>query len=254
MENWPVRASLSTHLARKLGKFLPTQPRHVSWPGGVVSITFDDFPKTALTAGAAILEQHQARGTYYVALDLAGTENHLGPMFALDDVGAAHRRGHEIACHTFRHLDCGRVATDAVLADIDDNAASLSDLIRGFYPTNFAYPFGGISFSAKRALSRRFASCRGIGGGINAGTVDFADLRANPVHAAADQAGGFRRLIDETRAKGGWLIFYTHDVADSPSPYGCTPAQLDAVVAYAAASGAVLPVGDVVAGLTAGHA
>jgi len=27
-----------------------------------------------------------------------------------------------------------------------------------------------------------------------------------------------RRLIDRNRAVGGWVIFYTHDVTDTPSP------------------------------------
>jgi hypothetical protein len=119
----------------------------------------------------------------------------------------------------------------------------------GYLPTNFAFPFGGISISAKGALSRRFESCRGIGAGVNAGTADFADLRANRVRETADDNDTYRRLVDEARAIGGWLIFYTHDVADAPSPYGCTPEQLDRVVAYAAAKCPVLPVRDVVTGL-----
>src|SRR5581483_10047989 len=105
--------------------------------------------------------------------------------------------------------------------------------------------------SAKGALSRRFKSCRGIGAGVNAGTADFADLRANRVRESADENDTYRRLVDEARATDGWLIFYTHDVVDEPSPFGCTPEQLDRVVAYAAASCPVLTVRDVVSGLEA---
>jgi len=169
-------------------------------------------------------------------------------MFDRADVDTAHRGGHEIACHTFHHLDCGRNQTKALLADIDVNAAAISGLTNGYTPTNFAFPFGGISLSAKSALSRRFESCRGIGAGVNAGTADFADLRANRVReCAADES--YRGLVDEARAGDGWLIFYTHDVVGSPSLYGCTPEQLDEVVAYAAANCPVLTVRDVIAGL-----
>ncbi len=243
-----MRASLSTHLARKLGRFILTRPQKVTWPGGVVSFTFDDFPKSALTAGGGILERHGARGTYYTAIGLAETDGNLGRMFDRGDVDAAHRDGHEIACHTFHHLDCGRNQSRALLADVDDNAAAIRGLTNGHTPTNFAFPFGGISLSAKSALSRRFESCRGIGAGINAGTADFADLRANRVRECADD-DTYRRLVDEARASDGWLIFYTHDVVASPSPYGCTPKQLDRVVAYAAATCPVLPVRDVITGL-----
>src|ERR1700744_5889430 len=125
LENRSVRASLSTHLARKLGRFIPTRPQPVKWPGGVATFTFDDFPRSALSVGGAILERHGVRGTYYTATDLAETENHLGPMFERDDTAAAHGAGHEIACHTFRHLDCGRTDTGTLLADVEVNAGAI---------------------------------------------------------------------------------------------------------------------------------
>jgi hypothetical protein len=37
---------------------------------------------------------------------------------------------------------------------------------------------------------------------------------------------GIDRAFDETAAKNGWLIFYSHDVETSPSPYGCSPSLL----------------------------
>jgi len=243
-----VPEPLSTRMARKLGRLLPTRPQPVTWPGGVVSFTFDDFPKSALLVGGAILEDHGMRGTYYTAAGIAGTGGDLGPMFDAGDVEAAHRRGHEIACHTFAHLDCGESDTGTLVADIDENATILSDLIGGYRPTSFAFPFGSVSFSAKSVLSRRFESCRGTDRGINAGAADFANLRANPVGTCGDEAS-ISRLIDKARASDGWLIFYTHDVAETPSPFGCTPARFAAIVALAAARCAVLPVRDVVTGL-----
>ena len=41
----------------------------------------------------------------------------------------------------------------------------------------------------------------------------------------------------------GWLIFFTHDIAPVPTPYGCTPATFDGLVAHAVSRGcAVMPV------------
>jgi len=244
-----VRASFSTRLARKLGPFLPARPQAVRWPGGIVSFTFDDFPKTAFTVGGAILEAQGARGTYYTALGLAETDGALGRMFDRGDVWAARERGHEIGCHTFHHLDCSRIATRKILAEIAENAAAAQGIVPDYALTNFAFPYGGISLSSKRALAHRFSSCRGIGRGVNAGMADFADLRANPVQDLPGESDSFRRLIDEARATDGWLIFYTHDVSLSPSPFGCTPKQLEAVVAHAVTSAAVLTVRDAIAGL-----
>jgi hypothetical protein len=37
---------------------------------------------------------------------------------------------------------------------------------------------------------------------------------------------GIDRAFDEAVARNGWLIFYSHDVAAEPSPYGCSPSLL----------------------------
>src|SRR5882672_4602790 len=101
-----MRVSFPARLAREIGGFLCTRPAKISWPGGIVSFTFDDFPRSAWVNGGAILEEYDRRGTYYAAMGLAGAANHLGPMFEAGDLRAAHARGHEIACHTYSHRDC----------------------------------------------------------------------------------------------------------------------------------------------------
>jgi peptidoglycan/xylan/chitin deacetylase (PgdA/CDA1 family) len=244
-----MRVSLAARLVREIGGFLCTNPAKVSWPGGVVSFTFDDFPRSAWVNGGAILEKYDRRGTYYTTMGFAGTANNLGPMFELDDLRAAHRRGHEIACHTYTHRDCGRATPAEIAAEIDENAAALSAALDGAPITNFAYPFGGVSLSAKSALNRRFASCRGTGRGINHGTVDLADLPSTSIYSRNFDRDRFCQLIEDAQASDGWVIFYTHDVADDPSPFGCTPAQFQSIVAYAAENAPVLPVRAVLAGL-----
>jgi peptidoglycan/xylan/chitin deacetylase (PgdA/CDA1 family) len=249
-------STLPVRILRRLGRYGfgrlgCVKPARIAWPGGAVSFSFDDFPHSALAAGGDVLERHGSRGTYYTALGLAGTRGELGPMLEPGDVLAAHCRGHEIACHTFRHLDCSRAAAAAIIADLAENAAALSDLLGDFVAVNFAYPYGDLSLGAKRMLAPRFWSCRGIGQGFNTGLVDLAELRATRIHARSYDAQRFRALIDRNRAANGWLIFYTHDVADSPSRYGCTVGQLDEIAGYAAECGAVLPVRDVLRQLRA---
>ena len=106
---------------------------------------------------------------------------------------------------------------------------------------NFAYPFGGVSQTAKQALGGRFTSCRGTGRGLNRGSVDLADLLSTSIYARDFNRNRLCRLIDDAQAAGGWVTFYTHDVCDEPSDFGCTPAQLKSIVAYA--SGGNAPVG-----------
>ncbi|HVH81660.1 MAG TPA: polysaccharide deacetylase family protein, partial [Stellaceae bacterium] len=243
-----LRVSLPARLVREFGGFLCTRPGKIAWPGGVVSFTFDDFPRSAWENGGAILEDYASYGTYYAAMGLAGTANHLGPMFEVDDLRAAHDRGHEVACHTFSHRDCARMPVVQIAAEIDQNAAALSQVLDGAPVTNFAYPFGGVSQAAKSALARRFGSCRGTGRGLNRGITDLADLLSTSLYSHNFDRNRLCQLIEDAQAENAWLIFYTHDVADDPSPFGCTPAQFQSIVAYAAESVPVLPVRDVLAG------
>lgn len=240
---------MGARLVREIGGFFRTRPAKVDWPGGVVSFTFDDFPRSAWINGGAILEQYGGRGTYYAAMGLAGTGSDLGPMFELDDLCAAHAHGHEIASHTYRHRDVSRLRRKDIADEIERNAVALAQALGDAPIVDFAYPFGGVSISAKSALGRRFASCRGTGRGLNRGTVDLADLFSTSLYAHDFDRDRLCRLIDDARANAAWLIFYTHDVADEPSPFGCTPAQFQSIVAYAAENMPILPVRDVLARL-----
>src|SRR5580704_14439683 len=120
------RVSIPARLVREIGGILRTRPAGIDWPGGVVSFTFDDFPRSAWLNGGPVLEQYGARGTYYTAMGLAGTDSDLGPMFEIDDLRGARAGGHEIACHTFSHRDCRRATPAEIAAEIDRNAAALS--------------------------------------------------------------------------------------------------------------------------------
>jgi hypothetical protein len=91
---------------------------------------------------------------------------------------------------------------------------------------NFAYPFGYGSFGRKQQLKAAFQSSRGIVPGVNSGTVDLQFLRAMPLIDRHIDRDAIERALDETYMNNGWLIFYGHDVAETPSPYGCSPALL----------------------------
>jgi hypothetical protein len=65
---------------------------------------------------------------------------------------------------------------------------------------------------------------------------------AVPLYAEYFDVADMRRLIDRACSLDGWLIFFTHDVTGTPSPFGCKPGQLEAVVAYATERATILPV------------
>jgi peptidoglycan/xylan/chitin deacetylase (PgdA/CDA1 family) len=206
----------------------------------MVSFTFDDIPKSAATVGAAILEAHDALGTFYVIGSMVGTSSPLWDMVDEEGIVALHRHGHEIACHTFSHKRACDIDAGTLNAEIEHNQQYLWSLDSSIQIENFAYPFGYGSFVRKRQLKSVFKSCRSIVPGVNSGTVDLQFLRAMPLIDRRIDRNGIERAFDEAETNNGWLIFYTHDVADEPSPYGCSPALLNE--ALEAASRRKIPV------------
>jgi hypothetical protein len=82
------------------------------------------------------------------------------------------------------------------------------------------------SLLRKHRLGKAFRSSRGILPGVNSGTVDLLYLKATPLIDREIDCDGIDRMFDEALAKNGWLIFFGHDVATEPSPYGCSPKLL----------------------------
>jgi hypothetical protein len=76
--------------------------------------------------------------------------------------------------------------------------------------------------------------------GINTGIADLGSLRAWPLESAALDRAKVAALIAEAIATNGWLIFYSHDVAEQPSTYGVTPDLLDWTVSAAKQAGCVI--------------
>ena len=78
--------------------------------GPFVTFTFDDFHRSALTIGGAILEECGGRGTYYTAMGLLGGHDDYGEYFRSSDLRSLVDRGHELANHTYSHVAAGDVS------------------------------------------------------------------------------------------------------------------------------------------------
>ena len=214
---------------------------------GMVSFTFDDFPHSALEVGGAILAAKGLCGTYYTSAGLAGTTGSMGPLFAGDDLARAEGAGHEIGGHTFSHVGVAGLPKRTLLADIARNQQTLAR----FAPRNFSYPMGSTDFAAAGLLGRHFDSCRSIEPGHNGEGTDLNLLKAVALYSHHPEQRFFDHIA-AARREGAWLIFYTHDIADSPSRFGCSIDLFERVVAAAHRSGAmVAPVRDCLAALAA---
>ena len=205
-----------------------------------VSFTFDDFPESAYLEGGRILAEHGARGTYFTSCRLLGQPSPSGLIASRADLPKLLQDGHELGCHTFEHLDGTRSTPAAFERSIAANRASLAETVaEADLPSVFAYPLDGPVLSVKKAVGRHFAGCRGGGQTCNSGVIDLNLLKAYFFDwKNRGDIDDVRRVLAETVAARGWLIFATHDVAAAPSAYGCTPQFFSSVVRLAVESGA----------------
>jgi peptidoglycan/xylan/chitin deacetylase (PgdA/CDA1 family) len=222
----PDWSALKARVSNRLARHLYIAPLRLPGTSPMVSFTFDDVPESAATVGAAILEESNARGTFYISGGLVDQWSGNWVGISADAIVGLHRRGHELACHTFSHLRTTDLNSAAMAAEIENNRRYLLTLDPSIRIENFAFPYGLGSVSRKRQLGQAFHSSRGILPGINSGIVDLQFLRANPLIEQDIDPDGIDRAFEEAAARNGWLIFYSHDVATTPSPYGCSPSLL----------------------------
>jgi len=217
--------------------------------GPIVSFTFDDFPRSALTVGGQILKNRGVRGTYYAAVGLMNKSNELGEQFRSHDLDALLSDGHELASHTFSHISCYSVSDANFRKEVEQGRRALKELTARNDSGNFAFPFGEVTAKAKKTIGSTVLSSRSIWGGVNGPEVDLRLLRANSLYGDRDKCAQVRELILDNERRRTWLIFYSHDVDDTPSRYGCTPELLEFAVLLASRGARILTVAEVVTDL-----
>jgi peptidoglycan/xylan/chitin deacetylase (PgdA/CDA1 family) len=213
----------------------------------MISFTFDDFPRSALSNGGATLRQHGFSGTYYASFGLMGQQRSTGEIFRCDDLQELIREGHELACHTFDHCDSWKTTPDAFEASIVRNRQAAAQHVPGVTLKSLSYPISWPRPATKRRIASLFECARGGGQTFNAGVTDLNYLQAFFIEQTRGDFDPIKQIIDDNTHATGWLIFATHDVSHNPTRFGCTPALFERIVDYAKKSGAhVLPVRDVV--------
>ena len=210
--------------------------------GPIISFTFDDFPRSALLTGGAILQSYGAAGTYYASLGLMGRQAPTGRIFSPEDLEVLFAQGHELGCHTFSHCHAWDTPPDVFEGEIIRNREALTKLAPKASFHTFSYPISVPRAQTKERISKYFACCRCGGQTFNVGNVDLNYLSAFFLEQSRDNPEIVKSLIDQNQRAQGWLIFATHDICDDPTRWGCTPGFFEEIVKYAVNSGArILP-------------
>jgi peptidoglycan/xylan/chitin deacetylase (PgdA/CDA1 family) len=210
-----------------LAKLVRRRRIDVSQRPAIVSLTFDDVPESAVSSGAPVLERHGVRGTFYVASGLCGQEDEQWRVASFAQVRDLAAAGHEVGCHTSRHVNVQWLGRDELSRECDVNAETLAQACGVARPTSFAYPFGDLGLWQKSILEERFASCRTIYERLNVGIVDPGLVGAVGLFDRTLDHRRVEKLVRDAKARRAWLVFYTHDVDDHPTGIGASPRLLD---------------------------
>lgn len=163
--------------------------RNRIWPSRTVVVTFDDGYKDNYEHAAPILAEYGIPATFFVAVDVIGTERvmswdeHLRgrvPWMSWGQVRELHAHGFEIGSHTLTHPDLGKVRGSQAWQELVESKARLEDAL-GTKQLLFAYPFGGRQniTEENRGLVRKAGyrcCCSAYGGFVRLGSDPF-DLR-----------------------------------------------------------------------------
>ena len=241
LDGWSLPAKIAGKASRFLARNVRSKALVLHETPPIVTFTFDDVPASACEIGADVLEDYDARGTFYIAGRGCGEAGSGGPPLAsLDQLRTIWGNGHEIGCHTYSHPAVSRISLDQLRVELEQNQSALKNIDRDIEVRNFAYPYGDLTFRTKRYLEARFDSCRSVDRGINVGMADLGSLKAWPLESASVDRAKVAELIARTIECRGWLIFYSHDVAERPSKYGVSPDLLQWAVGAAKMNGCVL--------------
>lgn len=226
--------------------FFTQKPAHSRLDAPIVSFSFDDFPKSAASLGAQIMEDAGLLATYYLTGSNCQNSFENIEQYDASDVLRLHKAGHEIACHSFGHPRLRARSQAEIENDLSQNLAFAKNLLgQDFEFENFAYPYGEFDALSRKIMGQKFTTARGVYRGVNKGTMDFANLRTVPLERRRFSREYLAKYIKDAITNKGWIIFFTHDVGEECSDYGSTPAILhETIAAVRAANIEVLTVKD----------
>lgn len=245
MSSSNIWARIQGRYQRSLARRCFRQPLVLRNTVPLVSFTFDDFPRSALHTGGAILKSLGVAGTYYASFGLMGKQTPTGTIFEPEDLPELVVQGHELGCHTFHHCDSWETPPATFEASVIENRRALERLLPGAVFKSFSYPITCPRPGTKRRMGHHFACSRGGGQTSNLGVADLNHLSAYFLEKVAGDLLPVKRIIDQNSRDGGWLILATHDVCERPTPYGCKPGFFEEIVRHAVQSGSkILPVSE----------
>ncbi|WP_104164861.1 polysaccharide deacetylase family protein [Arthrobacter sp. SX1312] len=188
-----------------------TKPGPLRWDKPMVSITFDDGWESVYDRALPLLDKHGFRSTQYVNPTSLETPNFMTAA----EVRGLHEAGHEIAAHSYSHVDLTSINAERLEEEMRRNEEALNDA--GLGTDNLAPPFGRSDPQVDWYASQYFTTVRGTDVGINTRqSIDPSDLK---VFYVTDETTPelLREALAETDRVNGWLILVYHQISTPES-------------------------------------
>jgi len=212
------------------------------FPGGVVTLTYDDSFSSHYTVARPHLDKHGFSGVLFPILDRIGQPGYLTEA-QVDSL--AFTSGWEIGAHATtyaRHVQSvtGMTPEERVA---EFRALRSWQQRRGYASTSFAYPNGMVNADAEQDLRKFYGAGRLALGRFSAAGADEMQNPSLPRRMYGQNCGNLtvaqiQAEIDRAIANETWLILVFHDL---PATKGIandfSVADHQAIVDYIAASG-----------------
>jgi peptidoglycan/xylan/chitin deacetylase (PgdA/CDA1 family) len=188
-----------------------TKPGPLRWDKPMVSITFDDGWQSVHDRALPLLAEHGFRSTHYVNPSSIETPNFMTAA----EVRQMHEAGHEIAAHSYEHVDLTSIGADRLDEEMRKSEEALA--AAGLGTDNLAPPYGRSDPQVDWYASKYFNIVRGTEQGINTRqNVEPHDLK---VFYVTDETtpDDLTKALAETSRMNGWLILVYHQISTPES-------------------------------------
>ena len=202
---------------------------------GVVSISFDDQLQTTYDNALLILEKYDMLSTWFICTDhINGTDpNSKLPCISWKAIIHLSQIGHEIGSHSKSHPHFSNHSPNRVIKELKDSKKMIQDHL-GVPVNSFAYPFSdcGWKENIPYIAGSVYKYCRGGEFGINSWPLRLHSLFAVKLYEKRNHIDYYKALIDICLKQNKWIIFYTHDVCNHYSDFGCSPLFFETLLEY----------------------
>lgn len=178
-----------------------TKPGKRSWNQPLISLTFDGGSELTYQNGAALLQQYNLHGTFYVNPATIDTNNFMN----ISELKTLQQHGNELASQGYDNIDLTTVNTELLNAELQKSSSYLHQTF-GSQNLDFATSYGDIDPQVQAYVRKYYRSNRSTESGINTKqNFNPYDLKIFYIDRLTSSAS-IQNAIAQTEMYHGWLI------------------------------------------------